>query len=159
MLAAMLTQFPLDAFETRFWTFLRTDEQLEAALKGVAAEGGIIMHAVISPAAKERIAEFCRKKKVHCKDLTGLFVEFLAEASGLTPAADPEQLHRVDEAYQRRIKAVEFTLAHDDGLGLETIHEADIVLVGVSRTQQDADEHLPVAARLPCGECVAGSGS
>jgi regulator of PEP synthase PpsR (kinase-PPPase family) len=136
MLAAMLTQFPPGSFQTRFWSFLRTPEQLDQALATVAAEGGIIMHAVVSAEAKERIAEFCRKHRVHCKDLTGLFVEFLAESSGLNPSADWRDLHRTDEAYHRRIRAVEFTMAHDDGLGLDTISDAEIVLAGVSRTSK-----------------------
>src|SRR4030095_10427499 len=45
--------------------------------------------------------------------------------------------HRVDEAYHRRIRAVEFTLEHDDGLGLGTIGEADVWLSGVSRTRRN----------------------
>lgn len=136
ILAALLTQFPQEAFETRSWTFLRTSEQLASALERVGQEGGVIMHAVVSERAKEQIAAFCRKNKVHCKDLTGGFVEFLAEASGIAPADDPEKLHRVDEAYHRRIRAVEFTMSHDDGLGLDTIADADVVLCGVSRTSK-----------------------
>jgi regulator of PEP synthase PpsR (kinase-PPPase family) len=42
----------------------------------------------------------------------------------------------MDDAYRRRIGAMEFTLGHDDGLGLDTLHEADVVLVGVSRTSK-----------------------
>ena len=136
ILAALLTQFPADSFDVRFSTFLRTEEQLGAALDRVTAEPGIIMHAVVSPQAKQRIAQHCQERKLDCMDVTGGFVEFLSRASGITPSADPQKLHRVDEAYHRRIRAVEFTLAHDDGLGLETIREADVVLVGVSRTSK-----------------------
>jgi regulator of PEP synthase PpsR (kinase-PPPase family) len=50
--------------------------------------------------------------------------------SGCARIAD----HRLDEGYQRRIDALEFALGHDDGLGLATLAEADIVLAGVSRT-------------------------
>lgn len=133
-LAALLTQFPHGAFQTRFWTFLRTPKLVNEALEGVAQAGGLIMHAMVSPDSKQRVAEFCRIKRIHCKDLTGGFVEFLAEASGLNPSGDWRDLHRTDEAYHRRLRAVEFTLAHDDGLGLATLTGADIVLAGVSRT-------------------------
>lgn len=136
MLAAMLTQFPPGSFSTRFWTFLRTQTDIDKALTGVGEQGGLIMHAVASPQAKEQINEFCRQRRIHCKDLTGLFVEFLAEASGLNPSNDWRDLHRTDEAYHRRIQAVEFTLSHDDGLGLDTISEAQAVLAGVSRTSK-----------------------
>lgn len=130
----MLTQFPPESFKTRFWTFLRTEETVGEALAGIREEGGLILHAIVSAAAKEKIAEFCRVHRIPCKDLTGGFVEFLAENSGLIPSADWRDLHKVDEAYQRRIQAVEFALQHDDGLGLDSISEADVVLVGISRT-------------------------
>lgn len=136
MLAALLTQFPPESFRIRFWTFLRTPSLLAQALDGVFSEGGIIIHAVVADSAKAQIAEFCRIKRIPCKDLTGLFVEFLAEQSGETPSADWRRLHRVDDAYHRKIQAVEFTMQHDDGLGLETVDQADIVLVGVSRTSK-----------------------
>lgn len=136
MLAAFLTQFPSRTFHLRRKTFLRSDQDYQKAFQALAQEPGIVFHAVVSPQAKKRIAAECRKLRLpHC-DLTGQFVRFLAEHSGLTPMADPERLHRVDEKYQRRIAAVEYTLEHDDGLGLETIHEADIILVGISRTSK-----------------------
>src|SRR5262249_54758647 len=56
--------------------------------------------------------------------------------SGVKPSADHTQLHETGEAYHGRIRALEFTLEHDDGLGLNTISEADIVLAGVSRTSK-----------------------
>lgn len=136
ILAALLTQFPPDSFRIRFWTFLRNAPLLADGLNSIAKEGGIILHAVVSPESKEQIADFCRRNKIPSKDLTGLFVEFLAEQSGLTPSDDWRSLHKVDEAYLRKIQAIEFTLQHDDGLGLETIGEAEIVLVGISRTSK-----------------------
>jgi regulator of PEP synthase PpsR (kinase-PPPase family) len=63
-------------------------------------------------------------------------VQFLAKESGISPDADYRRLHDVDDAYHRRISALEFTLEHDDGLGLDTLADADIVLVGVSRTSK-----------------------
>jgi regulator of PEP synthase PpsR (kinase-PPPase family) len=136
MLAAMLTQFPPGSFQTSFKTFLRTSDQLDKALKEVEAEGGIIMHALVSDQAKQQVASFCFHHRIPAKDLTGLFVEFLAETSGLEPSADWRDLHRVDDVYHNRISAIEFTLAHDDGLGLETLADAEVVLVGVSRTSK-----------------------
>ena len=50
-------------------------------------------------------------------------------------------LHRLDAIYRRRIGAMEFTLCHDDGLGLETLAGADVVLVGGVPDEQDADQH------------------
>jgi regulator of PEP synthase PpsR (kinase-PPPase family) len=136
MLTAFLTQFPPQAFAVRAKTFLQDEAKLRAALDAIAADPGIVFHAMVSDQAKEAVLERCGKLGLPVRDLTGDFVGFLARESGLKPSQDYRKLHHVDEVYQRRIKAIEFAIVHDDGLGLETIREADLVLCGVSRTSK-----------------------
>jgi [pyruvate, water dikinase]-phosphate phosphotransferase / [pyruvate, water dikinase] kinase len=136
MLAAFRTQFPAGTFVTRVRSFLDTPQKVDAVFGEIAAAPGAVMHALVDAGAKALVARRCDEAALaHC-DLTGGFVRFLSEASGVTPAPDRRRLHDVDEAYQRRVKAVEFALEHDDGLGLETLRDADVVLVGVSRTSK-----------------------
>ena len=134
MMAAFATQFPPGTFGIRPRPCLRTPTLLDAALDEIAKSPGIVLHAFLSEQAKRRTNEFCAKADLPCRDLTGDFVAFLSQHSGVRPGCDPDRLHEMDENYRRRIKALEFGLSHDDGLGLETLHEADIVLSGVSRT-------------------------
>jgi regulator of PEP synthase PpsR (kinase-PPPase family) len=134
MLAALSTQFPAAAFTTRFHTFIRSADRLKQVLDLVRERPGPICHALVSADFKERVSAFCKSARLENHDLTGGALEFLARAAGVQPRADVASLHRLDEGYKRRIGAVEFTLAHDDGLGLATLSEADIVLAGVSRT-------------------------
>jgi regulator of PEP synthase PpsR (kinase-PPPase family) len=94
----------------------------------------MVMHAVVSPELKEGIQRACAKAGAPVRDLTGGFVEFIAAHSAIRPDASTRRLHDTGDEYHQRIDALEFTLAHDDGLGLETLDEADIVLAGVSRT-------------------------
>jgi regulator of PEP synthase PpsR (kinase-PPPase family) len=134
MLAALLTQYPPNAVSLKFHTFLRTELRLDEALKEIAANRGPVCHAVVAEPFKQRIVGFCRKAKLPHHDLTGGTVEFLTRVTGVEPHNNPATLHQIDESYKRRIGALEYTLGHDDALGLETIGEADIVLAGVSRT-------------------------
>ena len=136
MVAAFLTQFPEGTFGVRLKSFLDTPQKLDAAFDEIRADPGIVMHALVDPEMKWRVTERCVVDGVSACDLTGAFVEFLAHASGVVPTPDVRRLHGVDEAYRRRIKAVEFALEHDDGLGLDTLQGADVVLVGVSRTSK-----------------------
>lgn len=136
MLAAFLTQFPDDTFTVRARNFLDSAAKLEAAFKEIRAEPGMVMHALVEPAMKWRAVELCVEAGVPACDMTGVFVEFIAQSSGVAPVPNLRRLHGVDAAYQRRVKAVEFALEHDDGLGLETLADADVVLVGVSRTSK-----------------------
>ena len=136
MLTAFLTQFPPHAFEVRTKTFLQDQTRLSAALDEVQHKPGIVFHALVSADSKGLVVKRCREMGSPCCDLTGEFVSFLARETGLKPCEDHRLLHHVDEVYQRRIRAIEYTLEHDDGLGADTLHEADLVLVGVSRTSK-----------------------
>jgi [pyruvate, water dikinase]-phosphate phosphotransferase / [pyruvate, water dikinase] kinase len=136
MVTAFLTQFPKDAFTVRPRTFLESADRIEAVFREITAEPGIVFHAFVAPEAKALVARRGRELGVKSCDLTGKFVEFLAEASGVAPEPSRQRLHDVDHAYHLRIRAIDFTLDHDDGLGLETLGGADIVLAGVSRTSK-----------------------
>jgi regulator of PEP synthase PpsR (kinase-PPPase family) len=136
MLAAFVTQFPPGSLVVRVEQFVRTPEHLRAVLDLAAKERAVITHAVVSTDLKTTIVEFCEKNSLACFDLTGPSMEFLAKHTGLTPRADITALHRIDHVYDRRIDALEFALNHDDGLGLDSLHQADIVLTGVSRTSK-----------------------
>jgi regulator of PEP synthase PpsR (kinase-PPPase family) len=133
-LAALLTQFPPDTVSLKFHTFLRTEHRLDEVLREIEADPGAVCHAVIAAPLKRKIVAFCRKAKLPNYDITVGMVEFLTRVTGVEPHNNPATLHRIDESYKRRIGALEYTLGHDDALGLETIGEADIVLAGVSRT-------------------------
>jgi hypothetical protein len=136
MLTAILTQFPSESNSMRFENFLRSEGRVDALLLEAKEKKAAVCHAMVSEALKNRIKKACVASKLQCFDLTGGLVRFLEKATGLRPTGNIRSLHRLDEAYRRRIGAMEFTLSHDDGLGLETLHEADVVLVGVSRTSK-----------------------
>ena len=77
-----------------------------------------------------------RDRGVNAVDILGPGVELLARASGLTPQAVVGAYRLPDEAYFDRIEAMEFAVKHDDGQQPEGLLEADIVLIGVSRTSK-----------------------
>lgn len=135
---ALLTQFERGSFAVRLHNFLDHPARLEGALDDVVRAGGIVFHAVVSTPAKRMITRRCRLAGLPACDVTGGFMKFLCRHSDAPPLDDVTRLHDVDldPRYQRRISAIEFTLQHDDGLGLNTINEADIVLTGVSRTSK-----------------------
>lgn len=139
MTAALLTQFPTGTFEVRHWNF-QTRESVKSSMTQIVQKAGskgvAVVHAVVDPVLKKSISRACNRFKIPCRDLTGDFVAFLADASKTKPVASIKRLHEVSDDYLRRIDAMEFTMAHDDGLGLDTISKADVVLVGISRTSK-----------------------
>jgi regulator of PEP synthase PpsR (kinase-PPPase family) len=134
MVTSFLTQFPAGSFEVVTRPFISEPARIDESLDALSTRPGIVFHAVVSPALKKQIAERCIALGIPCWDLTGSAVEFLAKAAALDSKSDPQRLHRVDNAYCGRINAMTFTLEHDDGLGLDSLGQADVVLAGVSRT-------------------------
>jgi hypothetical protein len=136
MVIAFLTQFPAGTFQVIYKPFLRTVARVEAALATCDADACIVMHALVSAASKRAVERHCKGRGIPSCDLTGRFVEFLVEASAVPASQDVRRIHEVDDSYKRRVKALEFTLEHDDGLGLDTINDADLILTGISRTSK-----------------------
>jgi regulator of PEP synthase PpsR (kinase-PPPase family) len=136
LLTAVLTQFPARSISVQFENFIRTEARLDLVLQQAVLAKAVICHAMVSAELKIRIKSVCAASRLKCFDLTGGLVSFLEKSTRVSPTGNLQALHCLDDAYRRRIDAMEFTLNHDDGLGLETIHTADVVLVGVSRTSK-----------------------
>lgn len=88
----------------------------------------------------EELAGFLRqeaaKAGVVCVDILGPIISAFETASHMEPKREPGLLRKVDEMYYRRVEAVEFAVRYDDGKDPRGIAQADIVLVGVSRTSK-----------------------
>src|SRR5206468_4036850 len=106
----LLTQFPPQSIAVRFENFVRTEEQVNRVLARAAEHAGVVCHAIVSPQLKQHVADRCQAAMIPSYDLTGGIVEFLSQTTGVQPRGDTDALHRLDEAYRRRIGAMEFTL-------------------------------------------------
>ena len=113
-----------------------TLEKVQRTLGKLTGQRPVVIHAVADAKAKQLVRSVCVARRIPHLDLTGPLLDFLANCVGVLPDNDLSLLHRVDAAYQKRIEAMEFALEHDDGLGLHTLREADIVIVGVSRVSK-----------------------
>jgi regulator of PEP synthase PpsR (kinase-PPPase family) len=77
----------------------------------------------------------CRSARLHYCDLLGHPIDSVARVSGVAARMTPGARHPLDSVYFKRIEAIEFAVKYDDGMG-RGLEEADIVLVGVSRTSK-----------------------
>ena len=99
------------------------------------AEALVVFTLVDEPAARGLIEE-AGSRGVPIVDLLGGTIARVAEHLKAEPRSEPGLLHGVSEDYFRRVEAVEFAVRHDDGANLHTLHRADLVLTGVSRTSK-----------------------
>lgn len=131
---AVLTQFPKSKFQTETLPFIRNSQELHKALDLVSS--GIVFHAFSSQEMKTAAQQECESRKLPCWDVTGPTVLFLEKASGVKSSKTPKPIHPVDDEYRNRMRAVEFTMQHDDSRRIETIDQAEIILVGISRVSK-----------------------
>ncbi|MCC7406307.1 MAG: kinase/pyrophosphorylase [Bdellovibrionales bacterium] len=117
---------------------VRTEEQIENLMGEVFAKQGLVAHTVVSESMRKKITECAAEKGILTIDLLGPVMSLLEEYFGGTQTQEAKAglLRVVDERYFKRIEAIEYTVKHDDGKLLTDLDQADIVLVGISRTSK-----------------------
>lgn len=137
MLRAALVQFRDKDVNIVRCRNVRTEAQVDRWMDEAQELGGFMVYTVVSPKLRSKIRTESNLRGLPSVDLLGnlldnLEVYFDAEKEELTAG----KLRIIDEAYFKRIAAIEFTVKHDDGKELRGLDEADIILVGISRTSK-----------------------
>lgn len=133
---AVMTQFSeRDVYFTRYKN-VRTKEQLDAIFSEAAVHHDLIIYTLVSADMREYISEVARIKHVRTLDVLGPALTTFSNYFDQEPTNEPGLLHQVNDNYYKRVEAMEFTLNHDDGRNLNSLHLADVVLVGISRTSK-----------------------
>lgn len=133
---AALVQFEDVKAIEHLWSTVRTERQLERVLSAIEAEPGIVMFTLLSPLLRARLRNACEKLEVPCIAVLDPVLGSLAMYFGTEGSGQPGRQHALDSDYYQRIDAMNFVLQHDDGQATRDLNEADIVLVGVSRTSK-----------------------
>jgi regulator of PEP synthase PpsR (kinase-PPPase family) len=133
-LRAALTQFTDAVVHTELRSEVRTAEQVEAVVEEAAAVAGLIVHTLVSHELRQVLIRASRIANVEAIDLMGPLLARLSEKIANSPSERPGLFRSLNEGYFRRIETMEFAFRHDDGQRIHDLHEAEIVLLGVSRT-------------------------
>ena len=134
MAQAALSQFSDTRTVITRHHYIRTRSQIDQILQEAKDEKGLIIYTIVSEEFRAKVREGSERLGILAVDLLGPLLSVMAQFLGAPPQAQPGLLHRIDTVYFRRIDAVQFTVKHDDGQSLPTIDQADIILVGPSRT-------------------------
>lgn len=136
MARACLSQFDRVRPLEHFWNLVRTDRQLDLVLQGVRDNPGMVMFTLVNDRLRRRLQEACRELQVPCLPVLDPVINALAAFLGAESRSQPGRQHAMDAEYFGRIDAMDFAMNHDDGQGAWGLHEADVILVGVSRTSK-----------------------
>lgn len=116
-------------------SFLKKQEERHERLYG--SNNLIVFYTLVIQELREALAAYVAEHaNIHAVDVLSGAIDAIEQVSGLKHEPIPGEQHVVNENYFRRIEAIEFTVAHDDGLLTQDLPEADIVILGVSRTSK-----------------------
>ena len=136
MVLAALTQFRDRPVRMTRINNVRTKNQVYEALDEALGKNALIVYTIVNRELAQLVHDECDGLGLVSIDLLTPLLLKVAHCLGRSPKETPGLLHGVDEAYFRRIEAIEFTVKHDDGQEPRNLHLAEIVLVGVSRTSK-----------------------
>jgi regulator of PEP synthase PpsR (kinase-PPPase family) len=132
---ALEAQFPDQPFEEIRHPMVETVEDLQAAVQRARGRRAVVVYTLVERELRDAMRNLCRRARLHYCDLLGQPIEAVAKVSGTAARMQAGGRHLLDETYFKRIEAIEFAVKYDDGVG-RGLDEADIVLVGVSRTSK-----------------------
>ncbi len=135
LVQALEAQFPDQEFVEIRHPRVESEDDLQVAVNRMKGRPAVVVYTLVKPEMRERMRALCRSAKLHYCDLLGHPIDAVARVSGVAAKMTPGSRPPLNSAYFKRMEAIEFAVRFDDGVG-RGFHEADIVLVGVSRTSK-----------------------
>lgn len=130
---AGIAQF--DGVETikHFWPMVRSDGHLDRVLTEILQRPGLIIYTLVNSEVRRTLEQRCQVAGLPHVAALDPVTDALQRLLGQEAKTKPGRQHALDAAYFARVDAIQYTIAHDDGIAPEDWEEADIVLAGVSR--------------------------
>jgi regulator of PEP synthase PpsR (kinase-PPPase family) len=142
---AALVQFKKIEPVFKKFSHVKTKEQIEEILSEAEKLEAIVIYSLVSKKLRTWIRPEMRKKGLYRIDLLGPLLIRMERLWNMMPSFRPGLLKGLTEDSLRLAEAIDYTLKHDDGQGLETLEEADIIILGISRTSK-----TPTSFYLSC---------
>jgi regulator of PEP synthase PpsR (kinase-PPPase family) len=133
---AAAVQFPKQVFKMERLPRVSSPVQLRELVEAHCGPDCIFFYTLAQEPMQAEMAVVCGELEVNAVDVLGPGVDALAAASGSPPSGEMGVMRRTDRSYFDRIEAMEFAVKHDDGRNPSGLKDAEIVLVGVSRTSK-----------------------
>jgi regulator of PEP synthase PpsR (kinase-PPPase family) len=135
LVLALEAQFPDQPFVEVRHPRVENLEDLYLAVEQAKGRPAVMVYTLVEPGLREAMRQLCRRARVHYCDLLGHPIDSISRVAGVAARMQPGARAPLDATYFKRIEAIEFAVRYDDGVG-RGLDEADIVLVGVSRTSK-----------------------
>lgn len=133
---ASLAQFKSINSIEHIWSMVRNKSQMQKVIAGINKNPGFVIFTFVNSELRKILEDECRKIDMPCVSLLDPIIANLENFLDTEIHARPGKQHIMDAEYFSRIEAVHFALNHDDGQSTASINQADVIILGVSRTSK-----------------------
>ena len=134
---AAISQFELDDYEIKRFPYVLNLKLLSEILKEASNESNaVLFYTLVDKEFIEYIKDFTAESGLIAVDLLSPLIAAIRESTHLEPAREPGTIRKLDEAYFKRVEAIEFAVKYDDGKDPRGLSKADVVILGISRTSK-----------------------
>lgn len=131
-----LAQFPVVEPIEHIWTTVRTEGQMNDTLERIALNPGMVIYTLVNKDLGQQLRKGCEMMDVPAIPVLDPIISTMSAHLQSDFKAAPGRQHELNEAYFDRIEAMHYVLSHDDGQATASLDEADIIILGVSRTSK-----------------------
>jgi [pyruvate, water dikinase]-phosphate phosphotransferase / [pyruvate, water dikinase] kinase len=136
IISAALVQFEGVNVHKHYWPLVRSAMQMTRLMEDIAEDPGLVLYTLVNREIRDVLEDACLQANLPVLSILGPVINLLGTYFGQKASRIVGHQHTMDAHYFQRIDALHFTMAHDDGQLVEDVDEADIVLVGVSRSSK-----------------------
>ncbi|MDF2669998.1 MAG: phosphotransferase [Paenibacillus sp.] len=133
---ATMRQFDAHQVKIKRFAHIRFEDEIRNLMEEAAQQGGFVAYTLVQPELREMIREESIRLSVRAVDIMGPVMQAFIDTFNDSPKRKPGLLHEMDDDYFRRVEAIEFAVKCDDGRDTNALLQAQLVLLGVSRTSK-----------------------
>jgi regulator of PEP synthase PpsR (kinase-PPPase family) len=134
---SLKSQFAKFSYEKKEFAFVRTEQQIDRIIiECKKSVNSLILYTIVETKLAKYISSQSEKNNVPCFGILGNLILSFSKLLNQKAIHKPSAQHVLDDDYYKRIEAIQFTMTHDDGKKVDDIEEADVILLGVSRTSK-----------------------
>ncbi len=142
---AVLSQFENVESRDFIWPLVRNKGQIDKIIESISANPGIVMYTILQDDLIDSLKKHCNHLQIPCVSVLSQAISVFSNYLGMDISNVIGRQHLLDEEYYSRVEAINYTMSHDDGQANWDLYDADVVIIGVSRTSKS-----PTSVYLSC---------
>ena len=119
------------------WPMIKNEEMLDECFLKLEKKPGIVLYTIANKTLRNKLKIFCEKQKLPCISVVSDVIDAISNYIKIDAKNNDNRLiNKFNESYFDKVEAIEYTLKHDDGQLIDEINQADIIIIGPSRTSK-----------------------